>query len=282
MTENDNGENIFDLPAEMFQSSDKDPEEFSLLVWRMEEIDGEKQLTRDRLIKKFDDFGGDAFFEGDIFIGKSEAVRNAQKSEEKGIAIIGDRFRWVGGRVRYLISEEFLRSRVSIAVRHWEERTPFRFTEINEDDVTADTDYISFEDHVKCWSSVGRQSGKQIISLGADCGVGAAIHEIGHALGLWHEQSRSDRDEFITIIWERIKPNARHNFDKHDENGEDLGNYDFGSIMHYPAKAFSIDGQPTILARDGAPIGQRTGLSQGDIAAIRAIYPNLDWASVGA
>ncbi len=282
MAENDNGENNFDLPAEMFRSGDKDPEPFPVLVWRAEEKDGERRLVGDRVIKQFNEIDGDAFFEGDIFVGKAEDARNAQKVEEFGIAIVGDRFRWVGGRVKYLIVDEFLRNKVSLAIRHWEEHTPFRFTEIQEDDVTAGTDYISFEDHGGCWSSVGRQGGKQVISLGTGCGVGSAIHEIGHALGLWHEQSRSDRDNFITINLANVKPNARHNFDKHVEDGQDLGNYDFGSIMHYPATAFSINGQPTIVTRDGQPIGQRNGLSQGDVAAIKAIYPNLDWASVGA
>ena len=283
MAENDeNTENNFDLPGEMFRSGENEPEEFPVLVWRAVEKDGKPDLTGDLLIKQFNDIGGDAFFEGDIFVGKSETVRKAQKTEDKGIGITGDQFRWAGGRVKYLIAEEFLRNKVALAVQHWERRTPFRFTEITDDDVTQNTDYISFEDHGGCWSSVGRQSGKQIISLGTGCGVGSAVHEIGHALGLWHEQSRFDRDSFITINLANVKPNARHNFDKHVEDGDDLGNYDFGSIMHYPATAFSIDGQPTIVTKDGTPIGQRNGLSGGDIAAIKALYPNLDWAAVGA
>jgi biotin-(acetyl-CoA carboxylase) ligase len=128
---------------------------------------------------------------------------------------------------------------------------------------------------------VGRRGGKQVISLGTGCNVGSTIHEIGHALGLWHEQSRSDRDQYIEIVWENIKPNRESNFEKHLQDGKDWGIYDYDSIMHYTANSFGVNGAVTIRVKEtGQLIGQRNGLSQGDINAVYFMYPDLEWASV--
>ncbi|CAH3176699.1 unnamed protein product, partial [Porites lobata] len=74
--------------------------------------------------------------------------------------------------------------------------------------------------------------------------------------GFYHEQSRPDRDEYVTILWDNIKTgkleqNSIHNFKKYNRGTIDsLGSpYDYGSLMHYGSKAFSKNGKPTIVVK---------------------------------
>jgi hypothetical protein len=255
----------FDLPADMFRSGDEVEETTVLMPHRLPGFKHPQILNVDVKYTGVDDM---ALFEGDIVLGDLDAIRNA--ADAKGIGIFGDEFRWLEGIVPYE-TKEVVRETAEAAIAHWEAHTPIRFKQHEDEE-----DFISFESRRGCWSRVGRHGGKQLISLGIGCTTGSAIHEIGHALGLWHEQSRSDRDDFVEIIIENVKPKTRHNFDMHIQDGIDLGEYDFNSIMHYPATAFG-NGKVTIRTKDGQDIGQRKGLSEGDIAAIRMLYQELDW-----
>lgn len=87
--------------------------------------------------------------------------------------------------------------------------------------------------------------GQQVI-LSINCiqYLGTVIHEIMHALGVYHEQSRRDRDNYVNILWDNIQPNMSLNFRLPNEETLSYGvPYNPHSVMHYGLTAFSLDGE---------------------------------------
>lgn len=154
---------------------------------------------------------------------------------------------------------------------HWKSKTCLKFVLRSHQ-----PNYVEFKQPTSgCSSAVGMQGGKQTIKLAQGCGFGAAVHEIMHAAGFWHEQSRPDRDSFVTIKWENIQAGKSHNFNR--KSGSEIDSmgsvYDYGSIMHYGATAFSKNGEDTIDPKvAGVTIGQRAGLSDHDVWQFKKLY----------
>ena len=228
---------------------------------------------------------GIAIVEGDIALGHvsdiqrlTELARSAASSGDTrtfGVGIPGQTFRWPNCLMPYEIDPDLPDpDRVRAAMEHWSTLTPFRFVERTPANAARYPNYAYFTDAVGCWSYVGMRGGKQPVSLGRECEVGSVIHEIGHAVGLWHEQSREDRDLYVRIHWENIQDGMKAQFNQRITDGDDFGPYDYGSIMHYPSWAFSKNGQDTITPIDpSVTIGQREGLSPGDVATVTMMYP---------
>jgi hypothetical protein len=214
---------------------------------------------------------GLAIFQGDIILGEADALST------QSVAISEAGTRWPDGVVPYEIDAALsatMVSRVEAAIQHWNDNTNLTLVERD-----GETDYVEFTTGSGCSSSVGRQTGRQTIHLASGCSTGNAIHEIGHAIGFWHEQSREDRDQFVEILIDNVQDDKTHNFDLHDDDGTDVGAYDFGSVMHYPATAFGTtdaNGNRRTTIRTippGIAIGQRNGLSPLDIESANRLYP---------
>ncbi|XP_035986203.1 high choriolytic enzyme 1 isoform X2 [Fundulus heteroclitus] len=136
---------------------------------------------------------------------------------------------------------------------------------------TNELNYISIRDGKGCASPVGVSGGSQSIYFAQSCSVGNLVHELIHALGLYHEHTRDDRDQYITINWPSVVPDKKGNFKV--KRGNTLNQpYDYESIMHYGPAYFSVDGSPTIVTNTPKDIGQRTHLSSLDIKKLKALY----------
>uniref|UniRef100_A0A3Q3K4S8 Metalloendopeptidase n=1 Tax=Monopterus albus TaxID=43700 RepID=A0A3Q3K4S8_MONAL len=139
---------------------------------------------------------------------------------------------------------------------------------------THQQDYIDIQPKSGCWSYLGARGGRQTVSLqNPDClQVGVISHEFMHTLGFVHEQSRFDRDNYVTIMWPNIWRDRVRNFEKFRTDILDLP-YDYGSIMHFGMYAYSQNGQPTISPKNkDIKLGQASTLSRIDRLKINKLY----------
>ncbi len=127
------------------------------------------------------------------------------------------------------------------------------------------------------YSDVGMVGGAQSIGI-RSWYVGPIAHELGHAIGLFHEHQRADRDSYITAL--PRNSNDPEQFSVRDDLADlhaPLTAYDFFSIMHYPRNAFSQNGQATILLAEshqalGEAVGQTCMLSALDRVGAAKLY----------
>ncbi len=147
--------------------------------------------------------------------------------------------------VRYVKADNLTFDREYIidqAIAHWEANTNVRFYDATGlptvDPVYGfQYPYIEFVNANENSSNVGRVSpgGRQELKLSQGQPVSAAIHEIGHAIGLFHEQSRNDRDNYVTVNTSNLTTLGLAQFQKETSNYYMIGGYDFNSVMGYPS-----------------------------------------------
>ncbi|XP_063309300.1 embryonic protein UVS.2-like [Pelobates fuscus] len=176
--------------------------------------------------------------------------------------------------VPYSLSPKYTTDQVDLfknAMQEIESVTCVRF--VNH---TTEVSYLNIVETGGCASNVGRIGGTQNIYLNSKSCMsrGTIQHELEHSLGFQHEHSRSDRDNYVTIMTEYISPENLGGFAKMDTNNLNM-EYDYYSVMHYPTYAFSnTSGKNTIIPKPdpSKPIGQRDGLSTLDVSKINALY----------
>ncbi|MBE7545197.1 MAG: M12 family metallopeptidase [Bryobacteraceae bacterium] len=214
---------------------------------------------------------GWALVEGDILLAPLSEIEPASAEAYpsgkllRGVVIDNENRRWPGAVVHYVIDPGMRNpQRVVEAIRHWEERTPFRFVER-----TTQSAYVRIRSvDSGCSAAVGRTGGEQFVNLADGCSMVTTVHELGHTIGFWHTQARLDRDRHIRVRYENIERSAWGQYDSRLSDGVDVGPYDYGSVMHYPDRGFASKPGPTMQSIPlGIAMGVSSGLSAADEAA---------------
>jgi hypothetical protein len=147
----------------------------------------------------------------------------------------------------------------------------------------SQTDYVNFyfdptDNSGECEATVGRAGGEQQVggSGGSSnpCALGTILHEMGHTIGLWHEQSRPDRNTYVSVNYDNLIKGSISNFNQIYDDAQTFGTlFDYASIMEYPAFSFSRNGGPAIESIPaGIPLSNLIGYTAGDIDGIERLY----------
>ncbi|XP_055352683.1 hatching enzyme 1.2-like [Paramacrobiotus metropolitanus] len=143
-----------------------------------------------------------------------------------------------------------------------------------------ESDFLFFQKGKLCDARIGYNGGRHVVKLSVECldpgELGFVQHEVLHALGFFHEHSRSDRDNWVDINYENVKPIKKKEFSKLKFRTWDLP-YDYLSVLHYSSDACAVNDtiptvKPTSLAVSLTTIGQRKGLSPTDIQRVKIPY----------
>lgn len=181
---------------------------------------------------------------------------------------------WDRAEIPYLINPELPDpKRVERALDYLRQNTPLRFVPY-----LRQRDAIVFEPGAEnCLSGLGRRGGLQPIRLSSGCQSQEILHEILHALGFVHEQSRPDRDRYVEILWNNIDPKYHSQFAIVPDTFLEAykgSSFDYRSVMIYRPETFAA--KPGLFAM--RPTGETpispvpSGLSEGDLRRIRRLY----------
>lgn len=212
---------------------------------------------------------GYAIAHGDILLGTPD-----DPTLRQGMAKIEEPEFWDSPEIPFVIDPHLEEpQRLVQAILHIQDKTGLRFITY-----TDQPDAIVFQKgEAHCASPLGRQGGLQPIRLHARCSWKEIVHEILHSLGHIHEQSRSDRDGFVDILWDNIDEKFRSQFEALPQAF--LGPaahtpFDYKSIMLYDPHTFARDkSQSTMRSKSDTPVAPSTnGLSEGDVQRIKTSF----------
>ncbi|XP_001863499.2 astacin [Culex quinquefasciatus] len=217
------------------------------------------------------------YYQFDIML-RPEVHRNAIPLE--------DDIRWPNAVVPYVISSTFSAANVSIiksAMDQYAQTTCVRFVPR-----TSEAEYITIGNGASgCWSYVGRSLDNQYnqvnLQIPSCITTGTVTHELMHALGFYHEFSRPDRDDYVSIDMGALAPKYQTteffeaNFEKLTPQQAELYGipYNYGSVMHYSKWGGAVSYSRPVM-KNLKPwvgdFGNKIGLATTDVQAVNSMY----------
>jgi hypothetical protein len=218
---------------------------------------------------------------------RSEVFEGAPAQLEQGLFKQGSSLTsnlWPRGVVPYTIASSVTTpARVRAALAEWENKTSIRFVPR-----TNQTAYVTFREKTNqtvCAAEIGYRGVQQFVNLRdtrvsgvTACLTSVIVHEVGHTLGLWHEQQRDDRDNYVRINSACV-PVGSNAYTKLSSGVRKIGPYDIVSTMHYRSTTYNRTGCGgyAIYKKDGSLLlHDWATLSAGDVAGMKVLYPDAD------
>ena len=217
------------------------------------------------------------FFLGDLLLSKS-LIDEWNSPATKSAAISTSVKLWNSPVINYYISPSFSNSAKTVIRSGVQMLNNANLCiQFVENSSIPSSGLYFIPDSTSNYSYIGKQTSvNQVHIYYGNSYAGIVAHEVMHALGFFHEQSRTDRNNYVVINYNNIQTGKEHNFNTFSNNGYsgyNIGAYDYYSIMHYGSYYFSNNSLPTITKLDGATITpQRSYLTSGDIAGLKYLY----------
>lgn len=215
----------------------------------------------------FKAYHGLAIAYGDVLLGK------LQEEVTEGYTTIPAIGYWPNPVIPYHIQPSVVHpERILKALAYLSEKTVLEFVPLDDGQVDAIVFEVTEEN---CFSYVGRVGGAQPVYVSPKCDWHHVVHEVLHAIGLVHEHSRPDRDQFISIQWQNI-PQPYHS--QFEVLPEFLSRpwlsypYDSASLMHYGSQTFITETGFSLLLKDGRTINEPMELSTLDIQKVNDLF----------
>ena len=219
---------------------------------------------------------GWAVHAGDMILGTAEEALLRSNDPVHDAAPYPKAVLWPRGVVPYVIDDDVPRPEwIREAIRIWNRKTVIRFIPR-----TAERDYLRFAVRdTGCYGVFGRgyEGGERIMPVEPrGCPTPITLHELGHAIGLWHEQQRRDRDRYVRVFPENISEWGHGQWFPHALAGPDIGPYDYRSVMHYSFSSDDLRRHGHIRMAEtippGMPMGNTWELSPGDVDSVSRLY----------